>query len=115
MAKQRGLHDEAHDGEIDPGVQEIWAGSTRVGYIWVNRYPDSFESRPNTKFVLLSDKYPTPGNENFTPPRNPDVTLQFKWIDTQMPLQIAISNLKKTGSNITCTFTEIKGLVLKQY
>lgn len=119
MSLRRGLHDEGHSGEIDPGVQEVWAGTTLVGYVWVNRHPDSNPTlstsmRPNTKFVLLSDKYPTPGFPNNG--RNPDVMLRFKWINTQMPLQAAITNLKQAaGGTATCTFNETKTLVMSTH
>lgn len=89
----RGLFDEVHSGEIDPGIQRVYfydkATGTELlgGYLWVNSDPDG-NYIALCKYVLLFEPYVMPGNPNVG--RNPDAKLRFVWDSKRLNLQQAV-------------------------
>jgi hypothetical protein len=86
-----GLFNEAHQGEIDPGILYVYdENGLHVGYVWINREPTAaLQGASGTKFALLFAPYlKIPGNPGFQ--RVADTNLSFKWMNKQLGADEAI-------------------------
>lgn len=98
----RGLLDEVHSGEIDPGILYVRDENNKhVGYAWRNRNPNPpYGYEPYTKYVLLFDTYQTiPGDPNLPFPRAPKTELRFEWMNKPMQHQDAVAEYLKAYPN----------------
>lgn len=104
----RGLHDEVHSGEIDPGVMRVYddTGAHR-GYVWVNRHPDDPNKQESfVKYVLLFEGYVIPGFPNLG--RNPSANVKFVWDSKSLKLQEAIDEYRLQIGDPNAHYTLVK-------
>jgi hypothetical protein len=110
----RGVFDEVHAGEIDPGILYLIDENNRhVGYAWRNRKPISpFGSDPLAKWVLLFDTYQTiPGDPNYPYPRVPKSALRFEWKNLPMKHQDAVNEYLKAHPNAEWILVRQEGTI----
>jgi len=113
----RGLLDEAHDGEIDPGILYVYDENNKhVGYAWRNRKPTPpYGHEDSTNYVLLFDTYQTiPGDPNH--PKFPRVlksALRFEWKDKPMQHQDALAEYDNAYPNAEWILVRLGGAIVE--